>query len=149
MSRVRPVPLMQIQIRDLQHTLTDLRQLEQVLRAGAEKLCAPLDSLSIVLVDDERMSILNRELLGRSGPTDVIAFEGERDEEGRSGEIIISVETAVYQAQEYSHSLAWELCLLAVHGLLHVLGYEDASPEGRAEMQRIQQKLMAEICPRE
>ncbi len=138
---------MTIGIRDLQDSPINVAQIEQVVRAAADKLAAPLDNLSIVLVDDLRMSSLTRELLDASGPTDVIAFEAEQDEEGRSGEIIISVETAARQAQEHGHSLEWELCLLAVHGLLHVLGYEDRSPEGHAEMEHIQQRLMDEIAP--
>ncbi len=138
---------MEIEIRNLQDSPANAAQIEQVLRAAAQKLGAPLDNLSIVLVDDDRMSSLNRELLGISGPTDVIAFEAERDEEGCGGEIIISVETATRQANERGHSLSGELCLLAVHGLLHVLGHEDTSPQGRAEMEHIQQELMDEICP--
>ncbi len=136
---------MRTEIRDLQDTLTDLPQLERVMHAAAEKTDAALDNLSVVLVDDARMAELNEQLLGRSGPTDVIAFEAEEDEEGRSGEIIISVETAVRQAEEYGHSLTQELCLLVVHGLLHVLGYEDEPETKRAEMERVQQELVSEI----
>ncbi len=136
-----------VEIRSLQDISADLSQLEQVVQAAAERMAAALDNLSIVLVDDERMAALNQRLLDRSGPTDVIAFQAEEDEEGQGGEIIISVEAAARQAQEYGHSLERELCLLAVHGLLHVLGYEDEPETKRAKMERIQQQLMTEICP--
>ena len=136
-----------VEIRNLQDISADLSQLEQVVQAAAERMAEALDNLSIVLVDDERMAALNQRLLGRSGPTDVIAFQAEEDEEGQGGEIIISVEAAARQAQEYGHSLERELCLLAVHGLLHVLGYEDEPETKRAEMERIQQQLMTEIWP--
>ena len=140
---------MEIEIRDLQDSPANAVQIQQVLQAGAAAMNAQLDWLSVALVDDSRMADLNRRFLDRSGTTDIIAFEAEDDADGRGGEIIISVQTAQCQAQEYGHSLIEELCLLAVHGLLHVLGYEDASPEGRAEMERIQQKLMPETYPRE
>ena len=138
---------MKVPIRNLQDCPADVARIEQVVQAAAAKLDAPLDYLSLALVDEARMTDLNRRLLDRSGPTDVIAFEAEDDEEGRGGEVIISVGTAARQAQEYGHSLDCELCLLAVHGLLHMLGYEDESDTGRLEMERIQQQLMNEIYP--
>jgi len=136
---------MKIQLRDLQHIPVDRDKLKQVLEGAAEQLGTAVDSLSVALVDDARISHLNHQLLGRYGPTDVIAFEAEQDAEGSSGEIIISVQTAQRQAQQYSHSLMAELCLLSIHGLLHVMGYDDQTGAGRAEMEQIQQKLIDEI----
>ena len=138
---------MKIQLRDLQSRPVDHNTLEQVLEAAATQLGTTVDSLSVALVDDARISQLNRQLLQRSGPTDVIAFEAEWDAEGSSGEIIISVQTAQRQAQQYGHSLIEELCLLAIHGLLHVMGYEDQTEAGRTEMEQIQESLMNEVGP--
>ena len=137
---------MKIQLRNLQSVPVDRDKLKQVLEAAAEQLGTTVDSLSVALVDDTRISRLNRQLLQRCGPTDVIAFEAEQDAEGSSGEIIISVQTAQRQAQQYDHSVMAELCLLAIHGLLHVMGYEDAPETKRAEMERVQEELMSEIC---
>ncbi len=138
---------MKIQLRSLQSVSVDRDRLKQVLEAAARQLGTTVDSLSVALVDDARISRLNRQLLQRCEPTDVIAFEAEQDTEGSSGEIIISVQTAQRQAQQYGHSLMAELCLLAIHGLLHVMGYEDQTEAGRAEMEQIQQKLIDEIYP--
>ncbi|MCK4324882.1 MAG: rRNA maturation RNase YbeY [Armatimonadetes bacterium] len=138
---------MKIQPRNLQPVPVDRDKLKHVLEGAAEQLGTTVDSLSVALVDDARISRLNRQLLQHSGPTDVIAFEAEQDAEGSSGEIIISVQTAQRQAQQYGHSLMAELCLLAIHGLLHVMGYEDQTEAGRAEMERIQESLMDEVGP--
>ena len=138
---------MKIQLRNLQPVPVDRDKLNKVLDGAAEQLGTAVDNLSVALVDDARISRLNRQLLQRSGPTDVIAFEAEQDAEGSSGEIIISVQTAQRQAQQYGHSLIAELCLLAIHGLLHVMGYEDQAEAGRAEMERLQESLMDEVGP--
>jgi len=138
---------MKIQLRNLQPVPVDRDKLEKVVEGAAEQLGAMVDNLSVALVDDARISQLNRQLLGRCGPTDVIAFEAEQDTEGSSGEIIISVQTAQRQAQQYGHSLTAELCLLAIHGLLHVLGYEDQTEAGHAEMEQIQERLLSEVGP--
>ncbi len=106
-----------------------------------------MDNLGVALVDDARISQVNRQFLERCGPTDVIAFEAEQDAESSSGEIIISVQTAQRQARQYDHSLMAELCLLAIHGLLHVMGYEDQTEAGQTEMKRIQESLMDEVGP--
>ena len=138
---------MRIQLRNLQPVPVDHDKLKQVLESAAEQLGTTVDNLSVALVDDARISQLNHQLLQRSGSTDVIAFDAEQDAEGSSGEIIISVPTAQRQAQQYGHSLIEELCLLAIHGLLHVMGYEDQTEAGHAKMQRIQESLMAEVGP--
>jgi len=138
---------MRIQLRNLQPVPVDHDKLKQVLKSAAEQLGTTVDNLSVALVDDARISQLNHQLLQRSGSTDVIAFEAEQDAEGSSGEIIISVPTAQRQAQQYGHSLTAELCLLAIHGLLHVMGYEDQTEAGHAKMERIQESLMAEVGP--
>ena len=140
---------MEISIRDLQYTGVDTTMVERVVRSAADKLGARLDYLSLVLVDDARITDLNARLLGRGVPTDVIAFEAEEDEAGRGGELIISVETAVRQAHEFGHSASRELCLLAIHGLLHVLGYEDQPEAKRAEMARLEVRLLDECYPPE
>ena len=138
---------MKVELRELQTIPVEVSKLTEVARAAADELDANLDSLSLVIVDEARICQLNCQLLGRSGPTDVIAFEAEQDAEGRSGEIIVSVQTAQRQASQYGHNLTQELCLLVVHGLLHVTGYEDDTAGGRAEMERLQTQLAAQLCP--
>lgn len=105
----------------------------------AEK--ASLRALSLALVDEERMITLHRRLLGREEPTDVIAFEAEEGE----GEIIICVDMAERQAQQFKHSLMEELQFLVAHGVLHVLGWDDTAPEDRERMLERQNELLRQI----
>lgn len=74
----------------------------------------------IYLTDDRRISKLHAEFLGIEDPTDVMSFDL-----GKTGEIIISLDTAARQARERNIPLRWELTLLALHGILHLNGYDD------------------------
>jgi probable rRNA maturation factor len=96
---------------------------------GDELSVGPRVSLVVLLTDDEELRQLNARFLGVDRPTDVLAFPA--DEPGRAGDIAISVERAV--AQDAGDGSA-ELRLLAVHGLLHCLGYDHAGVEDATAM---------------
>ena len=91
-------------------------------------------ALSILLTDDAEIQVMNRDYRGEDRPTDVLSFEAGDELGGYLGDIAISVETAVSQAQNAGHDLVEELQLLAVHGTLHLLGYDHLSPEEKDEM---------------
>ncbi len=137
---------MKIDLKNLQDVSINRELLEQAAQAIAQTLGTEPGTLSLVLVDDRRISELNCQFLGRCGSTDVIAFPAEEEEE-LAGEVIISVETAIRQAQEQGHSLARELCILTIHGVLHLLGYDDASQGGQAQMNQLQTQVADAICP--
>lgn len=92
--------------------------------------------LSVLLTDDAEIHALNRDYRGKDKPTDVLAFA--LDEAGGPlgplGDVIISVERAAAQARSRRVTLARELELLAVHGTLHLLGYDHAEPAEAAVM---------------
>ena len=94
-----------------------------------------LAEIHVLLISDRRMSQLHRRFMGITGPTDVITFQ--------HGEIFISVETARRQARAYRTSLAHELRLYLVHGLLHLHGFDDDAPAARRRMDAIQEKIVA------
>jgi probable rRNA maturation factor len=94
-----------------------------------------LGEIEVILISDRRMSELHRRFIGMAGPTDVITFQ--------HGEIFISVETARRQAQAHRTSLAHELSLYLVHGLLHLHGLDDRSPAARRRMGSVQEKILA------
>ena len=105
---------------------------------------------TIVLVSDRKMSELNRAFRRVKGTTDVLAFPmRERADSNFTpqilGDVVISVERAMDQARECGHSLEYELCFLLVHGLLHLLGWEDSTPAKRAEMQRAQERILGSV----
>lgn len=96
-----------------------------------------LDEVSIVLVSDRRMGELHRRFLHLSGPTDVITFQ--------HGEIFVSAETARKHARRFGTSMEHEIRLYIAHGLLHLHGFDDKDAAGAAEMERVQEKLVASV----
>jgi len=103
-------------------------EIERVLR---DILAQAVDSaeLSLAIVGDAEIAAVNKRFLGRDGATDVIAFPYEVRDDHIDGEVIINADEAARRAQEAPHSPQDELMLYAVHGVLHLLGYDDADPE--------------------
>ena len=108
--------------------------------------------VSLMLVDDQRIHALNLEYRGVDRPTDVLSFalQEEMEEEPESefedemlGDIVISVPRARAQAEEYGHSFERELVYLAVHGTLHLLGYDHEEETDKHEMRRKEEEVMA------
>ena len=96
-----------------------------------------LNEVEISLLDDETIADIHLRYMDIPGATDVITFD--------HGEIHLSVETAKSHAREYGNHFEQELMLYIVHGLLHLAGHEDATDEGRALMDELQQSILAVI----
>jgi len=99
--------------------------------------------LSILLAGTEQMTELHVEHMGESGPTDVLSFpmdelrepsRGEPGEPGVLGDVVLCPPVAAAQAEIAGHSVAMELELLLVHGVLHLLGHDHADPDEHAVM---------------
>ncbi len=90
--------------------------------------------LSIAVVDEEMTREVNRDFLDRTGTTDVISFTYHADENRLEGEVVVNADKALRQAEETGHNPWTELLLYVVHGILHLLGYEDSTPELRQRM---------------
>ncbi|MCO4743178.1 MAG: rRNA maturation RNase YbeY [Proteobacteria bacterium] len=106
--------------------------------------------LSVLLTDDATVHPLNRDWRGKDRPTDVLSFsqvEGEPIPGAplMLGDVIISVETASRQADERGHSLARELQILLVHGIVHLLGYDHEDDDEAEEMEAIERAIHARI----
>lgn len=107
--------------------------------------------LSILLTDDEHIARLNRRYLGKEGPTNVLAFpmsEGPQAAAptGMLGDIVISVDTALREAELSGEASSKTLFRLLIHGLLHLLGYDhERSGEEADRMQKAQDRLLALI----
>jgi probable rRNA maturation factor len=110
--------------------------IENVLRGEKAKEA----SVSVVIVDDARIHAMNKEFLQHDYPTDIITFP--LDDDTIDGEMYISIDTAERQAEEYNVSLTNELMRLAAHGTLHLVGYDDASTEERAQMSLLEDKYI-------
>jgi probable rRNA maturation factor len=88
-------------------------------------------------VPDRRVRLLNRQFRGKDQPTDVLSFPA--GEPGQLGDVVIAVGVARRQAQAAGHPLGTELRVLALHGLLHLLGYDHESDDGH--MARVERRL--------
>ena len=123
--------------------------IETTLSKGAEcQEIPPEAELGVTLGDDEYLQMLNREYRNIDRPTDVLSFalnEGEEDssdEEMLLGDIVISVDRVLSQAQEYGHSETRELAYLAIHGLMHIMGYDHEKPEDKKEMRVAEEEVL-------
>jgi probable rRNA maturation factor len=93
--------------------------------------------LSVVFVGSRTMRGINRRFLGHDYITDVIAFPlGDGDEPGAQAELYVNLDRAKSQAREYGVTFAEETRRLLIHGMLHLVGYADATPRQKARMTR-------------
>lgn len=139
---------------DVRRSGVDARALKSTAKALLAATGTPDASLSLTLVDDVAMRELNRMHRGKDRPTDVLSFpmeepsahDGESDgPEVLLGDVVISIDTARRQADEYDAPLQRELYRLLIHGLLHVLGHDHEEPEERVEMEAEERRLAGAI----
>jgi probable rRNA maturation factor len=113
----------------------------------------PQAELCLKLVDEPTIAEFNRHYMGKDGPTDVLSFpmdelspgrEGEPEQEGILGDMLLCPQYAAAQAPSFSRSVDDEMHLLTIHGILHLLGYDHAEPDEEREMFTVQARLLAE-----
>ena len=114
-----------------------------------------MTEVDITIVDDEEIHQLNRDYRNVDRPTDVLSFALDEDDEDEPellegqlhllGDIIISAETATRQAEEFGHGLEREIVYLAVHGLLHLLGYDHMVEEDKVIMRAKEEEALRAI----
>ena len=137
-------------------------KLKMLIRAAVE---ATLDyeqyanpaEVSITFTDNEDIHALNQKFRGVDRPTDVLSFplfdyEGESEEPpvdeliGMLGDVVLSLEQAARQAEEYGHSFEREVAFLTVHSMLHLLGYDhETGDEDEADMRARQRAIMENL----
>ena len=125
-------------------------KLEAVSRYAFEVTGKEEGEISLVVCDDPFMTVLNERYTGNNGPTDVLAFpmrEGERlPQQGiQVGDIVISIDTAERQSKELGTDLKQEFIVLFVHGLLHLLGYDHGTEDGKREMDEITNRIVTGV----
>lgn len=142
-------PLLQISVRNLQRKIAvNIVDLEVFARRAAA-LCLRLpgkkktdletvNQVAVLIVSDRQMASLHRRFMNEAGPTDVITFQ--------HGEIFISADTAKRNARRFGNSLARELRLYVVHGLLHLRGFDDRDPAGARKMEGVQRKILTKAA---
>lgn len=124
--------------------------IKKVLLYGLEKLKIGDVEFNVIIVDNEYIHRINKEYRHIDRETDVISFALEDDktfnlEERVLGDIYISIEKAISQSKEYGHSLEREISFLAVHGLLHLLGYDHMQKDEEVVMFKLQEEILDEM----
>ena len=137
----------------------EIKEIENLLQFAAGFLEIAEDTeMSVTFTDNAGIQVINRDYRGKDMPTDVISFaledEGEDelpiifdDEElaelpRNLGDLIISTERAAEQAFEYGHTLEREMGFLAVHGFLHLNGYDHMEKKKKKEMFGLQKEIL-------
>ncbi|TWT09096.1 rRNA maturation RNase YbeY [Planomicrobium sp. CPCC 101079] len=134
----------------------DLQFVEKVLMHAADVEEVGNAEVSVTFVTNEMIRDINKEYRGKNEPTDVISFameemgEGELEIVGTDaprtlGDIIISLDRTKEQAADYGHSFERELGFLAVHGFLHLLGYDHMNKEDEKKMFSRQEEILSSL----
>jgi len=128
--------------------IEELKILNDYVKYVVKELDLLKCEFNIIIVDNEKIHEINKEYRNIDRETDVISFalEDEKDIEYDDfrllGDIYISIDRVISQAKEYGHSELREICFLATHGILHLLGYDHMEPEDEKEMFDLQNKLL-------
>ena len=145
---------MSIEVLNESGTDVDAHELSRLSRFVMDRMRVhPLAELCIKIVDEATIAQLNEQWMDKEGPTDVLAFPmdelrpglvTEEPEEGVLGDLVLCPAVAEKQGATAGHGTDAEIDLLAVHGILHLLGYDHAEPDEKTEMFGLQTKLLAE-----
>lgn len=100
------------------------------------------DTMEIIFVTSDKIKELNNYYRNKNSITDVLSFPNDDTSFNSLGDIFICIERAVKQAKEYEHSVIREIAFLAVHGYLHLLGYDHETIEEEKEMIKLQEEIL-------
>lgn len=118
----------------------DRRRLRRLVRSALrEEDCRGARAVSVLITGDKRISELCERFLGRPRRTDVLAFPGEGD---YLGDVVVNAQRARREARKRGIEPTGELFLYVVHGLLHLVGYDDGSVEERERMRRREEAVL-------
>lgn len=135
-------------INDTDKEVLELEKLNSYIDYVVKELKLEKCEFNIIIIDNERIHEINNMYRGVDRETDVISFalEDNMDVDYKDfrllGDIYISIEKCYEQAEEYGHSREREICFLATHGILHLLGYDHMEPDDEKEMFDLQNKLL-------
>ncbi len=135
-------------IKDIDKEVSELETLNDYIKYVVKKLKLEKCEFNIIIIDNEKIHQINREYRNVDRETDVISFALEDNMDitytdfRLLGDIYISIDKCYSQAKEYGHSRIREICFLATHGILHLLGYDHMEPEDEKEMFKLQQELL-------
>lgn len=137
---------LEVAVANLQETHpVDEKQLKTAVRKVLAEAGVSRGEISIAVVDDARMHELNRQYLDHDYPTDVLSFVLEEGDDSLEGEIIVSADYASREAARFGWQMQDELLLYVIHGSLHLVGYDDQTPEAKREMRQQEKHFLAQF----
>jgi len=116
--------------------------LKDVIVTAAELEGYSGGEVSVAFVDNKKIKELNNQYRNKNEATDVLSFPMDNE---ILGDIIISVERAVAQAEEYGHSVKRELAYLTVHGILHLFGYDHHNKDEKDQMRQKEERVLTQL----
>jgi probable rRNA maturation factor len=138
--------MIEVEVANRQQALPiDAERLAEAIRIVLSEAGVSTGVVSIAVVDDREIHALNRRHLNHDYPTDVLSFLLDRDGDRLEGEIIVSADTAQAAAPRFGWSPSDELLLYVIHGALHLVGYDDHTPEDQVEMRRQESAMLAKF----
>ncbi len=136
--------MFEIDVANQQTTLAvDAKQLRRAVETILRDASVGRARISLAVVDDPTMHDLNRQFLDHDYPTDVLSFLLEQSHDYLEGEVVVSADTAQADAAVFGWSGHDELLLYVVHGMLHLVGFDDATAQQRAAMRARQTEILA------
>jgi probable rRNA maturation factor len=126
----------------------DPSKLRTLVRAICKRFAVPRAVVSIGVVDDAEMRRLNRKFLHRGANTDCLSFDlsdGAGPKEPRVFDLVVNGELAIREAARRGHAPEVELALYVAHGLLHQLGFDDATTEEAGRMHRMEDEILQDL----
>ena len=118
------------------------RKIHSLVNSLSKSLNFNIQSLEINFIGQKEILEINKAHLNHNYFTDIITFNYSGDNELLDGEILISVDDAIENAKNYKVSLKEETCRLVIHGILHLLGYDDISTSEKRKMKLMENKLL-------
>lgn len=111
-----------------------------------EKISSNVE-VSLSFVNNREIKELNKKYRGKDYPTDVLSFPLNEEVQGLIilGDIIVSIEKVIQQAQEYNHPFEREITYLIIHGMFHLLGYDHLNKEDKKIMRDKEKKIVKEL----
>ena len=142
---------MKIAVRNLQKKIpiNPKRITKTVLKILSQEGIKKSGEITVCFVNDTKIKELNLRYLGKNNPTDVIAFDIAEPKRPDKifADIIISTDRAIDDARIYKTSPLYELYLYVIHGMLHLLGYDDKSKKDRLIMHKKEESLTYDLKP--
>ncbi len=135
-------------INQYDENIEELETMKDFINYCADKLKLKNIMFNVIIINDERIHEINKKYRNIDRPTDVITFALEDDKQidipgvRVLGDVYISYDKVKMQAKEYEHSTTREICFLAVHGLLHLLGYDHMKKNDEERMFGLQKELL-------